>query len=221
MTQPLGIVPIEVGRRSVLRWSGLLPLVIATGACQLPGGGPPPRQFQLKAPRDFPPELPTVEWALVVDPVQASASVDTNRIARTTGGGTEVEYYAGVQWVDRAPGMVQVLLIEAFRNSGKIEAVAGPGAGLRGDFVLRTFLREFQAEQSADGQFSVYVMASVGLMQMPRRNVAGTTEIESLVPLAAPGIEPIIAAFDQALGKVLRDIVVWTLTTGQAAHLTS
>jgi cholesterol transport system auxiliary component len=221
MTQPPGIVPIEVGRRTVLRWGGLLPLAITTGACQLPGGGPPPRQFQLKAPSDFPPELPSVEWALVVDPVQAPASVDTNRIARIIGGGTEVEYYAGVQWVNRAPAMVQVLLVEAFRNSGKIGAVAGPGAGLRGDFVLKTFLREFQAEQTPDGRFSVYAMASVGLMQMPRRNVAGTTEIENLVPLDARGIEPIIAAFDQALGKVLRDIVVWTLTTGQSAHLSS
>lgn len=209
-----------VARRTALRWTALVPLTIVVGGCQLAGGGPAPRRFRLTAPSEFPPDLPQVDWSLVVEEPQAPRTIDTMRIARITSG-IEVQYYEGSEWVDRAPLMAHGLLLEAFRNSQRIEAVAGPRTGLRGDFVLRWSLREFQAEQTAEGPTSIYCLTTVGLVQMPRRNVVGTTDIESLVPVEDRGIEAIVAAFDRALGNVLRDIVVWTLTTGQMVALTS
>jgi cholesterol transport system auxiliary component len=210
-----------LARRTLLRGSVLLPLAGALGACQLGGGAAPaPRQFQLKAPVDFPDELPVVAWSLVVERPDTARPLDTTRIAHFADS-TELQYYAGADWADRAPDMVHNLMLEAFRNSGKVEALAGDRTSLRPDFVLRSALREFQAEKSGDDPTSVYVLMTVSLLQMPRRDTVGTTDIGDLHVIEGGGIEGIVAGFDRAVGTVLRDIVVWTLQTGQAAAVTS
>ena len=208
-------------RRALLRAGALSTLVGALGGCQVGGGAaPPPRQFQLKAPADFPDNLPVVPWSLVVERPETARPLDTTRIAHLTDS-TELQYYAGADWADRAPDMVHTLMLESFRNSGTIEALAGDRTALRPDFVLRSALREFQAEKTGNDPTSVYVLMTVSLLQMPRRNTVGTTDIEDLQVLEGGGIEGIVAGFERAVGTVLRDIVVWTLQTGQAAAATS
>lgn len=208
-------------RRAVMRSSLLLPLAGVLGGCQLGSeSAAPPRQFQLQAPREFPQELPIVPWSLVVERPDAPGSLDTTRIAHVTDG-AELQYYAGSDWADRAPDMVHRLLLEAFRNSGTIQGLAGDRTSLRPDFVLRTALREFQAEKTGDDPTSVVVLMTVGLTQMPRREVVGATDVERLLVVEGSGIEGIVATFDRATATVLRDVVVWTLRTGQAAPRTS
>ncbi len=91
-------------------------------ACQLPGSGPPPREFRLTPKTTFD-ELPKVDWSLVVARPEASPAIDTTRIAvvRT---GLEIEYYADARWVDRPAAMLQPILVQSFRNSGAITVVA-------------------------------------------------------------------------------------------------
>jgi cholesterol transport system auxiliary component len=208
-------------RRSVVRGSLILPLAAVLGACQLGGESQPrPRQFQLRAPRDFPDDLPIVPWSLVVERPDVQQSLDTTRIAHVTDG-AELQYYAGSDWADRAPDMMHRLLLEAFRNSGTIEALAGDRTSIRPDFVLRSAIRDFQAEKTGDDPTSVVVLMTLSLNQMPRRDVVGTTDIEELAVVDGSGIEGIVATFDQVVDTVLRDVVVWALATGQRAPRTS
>ena len=64
-------------------------------------------------------------------------------------------------------------------------------------------------------------MISARLMAMPKREVVGTTEIGRSAPAQAQDLPAIAAAFDDALGKVLKRLVEWTLATGQAARAAS
>jgi cholesterol transport system auxiliary component len=209
---------ISTSRRRLVGGVLLLPLAGLLGGCGVTrsANAPPPRQFQLRAPRDFPDNLPTVPWALAVERPEAARPLDTTRIAHLTDG-AELQYYADTDWADRAPDLMHTLMLEAFRNSGKIEALAGDRTSLRPDFVLRPVLREFQAERSGDDPTSVIVLLTVSLIQMPKRNVVGATDIEALRVVQGGGIGAIVAAFDEAVGTVLRDVVVWTIGTGQAA----
>ena len=59
---------------------------------------------------------------------------------------TRFDYYALANWTDRAPLMVQGLVVESFENSGRIVAVGREAVGLKPDFVLKIEIREFQAE---------------------------------------------------------------------------
>jgi cholesterol transport system auxiliary component len=202
-------------RRGLLLRAGLAFGVLATGACQLPGSRPPPREFRVTPKTTFD-ELPKVDWSLVVARPESSPAIDTARIAvvRT---GLEIEYYADARWVDRPAAMLQPQLVQSFRNSRAIAVVADDRATFRPDFVLNTDLVAFQAMQQEGQPTTVRVVIAANLMQLPRRNVVGATEIGRSVDAQAGDLIAITAAFDDALGKVVKRVVEWTLTTGQQA----
>ena len=65
------------------------------------------------------------------------------------------------------------------------------------------------------------VALAATLLAMPRREVVGTTEPTATVTAEAGELEAIATAFDEALGKVFKRLVEWTLTAGEAAAATS
>ena len=206
---------VRLYRRQLLGVGVSLPALVI-GGCQLPGSGPPPREFRVTQTSTFPDDLPKVKWALVVDRPQTNASIDTQRIARTNG--VQVQYYAAATWVDRPAVMIEPLLIQSFRNSGAIEVVADRRADIRPDFVLQTTITAFEAMETQTGPPDARVVMAATLIRMPRRQVVGTTEIGRTVAAQVNNLDSIAIAFDDALGKVMKRVVEWTLVTGQAAY---
>ena len=209
-------------RRQALRLVSAVPLVGLAAACQVavPGQGPPPDLYRLSPKSSFKPELPEVDWQLVLETPLANAGIDTTRIALQRSP-MQIEYYARTQWSDRAPLMVQTLMIESFENSDKIVAVGRDVVGLRADFLLKSELREFQVEYFGPDGPRAHVVIAARMVQMPRRAIIGSRSFEATVPAGRDSVTDIIAAFDQALGKVLRRLVEWALETGEAARRTA
>jgi cholesterol transport system auxiliary component len=205
---------MHVSRRKLLS-IGLSVPALSVAGCQLPGGGPPPREFRVTQKSTFSEDLPDVDWSLMVERPNALRSIDTARIARTSG--VEIEHYAGATWVDRPPVMIEPLIIQSFRSSEAIDVVVDRRASIRPDFLLQTDLAAFEAMETASGPPDVRVAISATLIRMPRREVVGTTHIASTVTAKATNLEAIALAFDDALGKVLKRLVEWTLVTGEAA----
>jgi len=109
---------------------------------------------------------------------------------------------------------VQTLLVESFENTERIISVARQGTDLRADYVLKTELREFQAEYlSGSAAPIIRVRLNGKLIKLPRRVIIASTTIEKRVPAESAEIGAIIVAFDDALGKVMRPLVEWTLLT--------
>jgi cholesterol transport system auxiliary component len=201
-------------RRQLLCLSMALP-ALAVGGCQLPGSGPPPREFRVTQKSTFPEDLPKVDWSLMVERPNANRSIDTPRIARTSG--VEIEYYAGATWIDRPPVMIEPLIIQSFRSSGAIDVVADRRSGVRPDFLLQTDITAFEAMHRAAGPPDVRAAMSATLIRMPRREVVGTTQIDHTMTAQASDLGSIAVAFDEALGNVLKRLVEWTLRSGEAA----
>ena len=109
--------------------------------------------------------------------------------------------------------MVQTLLVESFENSGKILAVSRQAIGLRSDFSLKTELREFQAEYFGDDhtQPKVRIRINAKLIEQPRQRIIAAGNFEHTVRAPRGEIGSIVLAFDQALGKVTKRLVEWTL----------
>lgn len=206
-------------RRVFLRGATALSATAMLGACglDLPGQGPPPRLFRLTPKNTFAPGLPTVDWQLIIEQPLAPTGLNTGRIALHRRA-VELEYYARANWTDRAPAMIQTLVVESFENSGKILAVGRESLGLRSDFVLKLELREFQAEYDGDGAPEAYVRINAKLVRMPQRAIIGSERFEARVQANADNMDDIVVAFDDALGKALKNLVGWTLTTGQASY---
>ncbi len=210
---------ILVRRRALLRLVALaLPTAALAGCADLiPGQGSPPTLYRLTPKSTFPGNLPTVDWQLVLGQPDADAALDTTRIALLREA-TRIEYFAKSGWTDRAPSMVQTLMLESFENSKRIVAVGRRAIGLRADFELRTELREFQAEYTA-GSITANVAINAKLVRAAERSIVGQKNFLIKAPAAIDDLDVIVQAFDDALGSVLKQIVVWTLETGAANYI--
>ena len=208
-------------RRVFLRGIGALSLASALSGCGvgelLPGQGPPPRLFRLSPKSTFDTDLPTVDWQLVIEEPISPTGLSTTRIPLQRRA-VELEYYARANWTDRAPAMVHTLAVESFENSNRIIAVGRESLGLRSDFILKLDLREFQTEYSGDGPPDAHVRLNAKLVQMPQRTIIGSQRFSRRITAKADTLEDIVEAFDDALGKVLKELVTWTLRSGQAAR---
>ena len=99
--------------------------------------------------------------------------------------------------------------------------------GLRADYVLKTELREFQAEfaqrlpDSNEGGIgnvappTIRVRINAKLIKMPRRSIVASKNFEYLIDAKENSMAEIIGAFDTALGKTMRRMVEWTLNIGE------
>ena len=157
---------------------------------------------------------PKADWQLLVETPAAAAGIDTPRIAlaRTP---TSLDYFADVSWADRAPNMVQGLIVQTFEDSGRIVSVGRDTVGLRSDYVLKSELRDFQAEYATPGAAlpdRVHVRLSAKLVAMPRRTIEAGETFEASAPVRGRSFTDIVAAFDEALGRVTGDLVTWSLS---------
>ena len=185
----------------------------ATGCVNVtPGGKEPARLFTLSPKSTFSKELPTTDWHLNVDMPSAGLALNTPKIALSRSP-FALDYYARAVWIDRAPVMVQTLLAESFDNTRKIVSVTRQPSAPRADYSLVTELREFQAEYDGDGPPAVRVRIKARLVELPRRTIVAATSAERVERAEGADLDSIINAFDEALGRVMRRIVQWTLTT--------
>jgi cholesterol transport system auxiliary component len=199
--------------RAALRVAFGLALAGSLVACGLVPGADraPPRLYVLSPKSTYSPELPKVQWQLAIDTPIAEAGLATSKIALRHSA-LSVEYFARAGWTDSAPSMVQTLLVESFENTGKIVGVGRQSVMLRGDYVLVTELREFQAEYNGKPAPEVRVRLNAKLIRMPHRVIVANHTVESVVTSENGSLEAVVTAFDEALGKVLKRTVEWCIT---------
>jgi cholesterol transport system auxiliary component len=188
---------------------------VMLGSCSLPdlGSGPPPDLYVLSPKSTFPDDIPPVTWQLVVDEPSTGKGIDTDRIAIAPSA-LEVKYLGGARWADRAPRLIQQLLIQSFENTGKIVSVGRQSIGLRSDFSLKTELREFQAEKTKEGGTVVRVRLNLKLVRPSLGMIIASQSFESVKPAKSEDVADVVDAFDEAVGAVLKRAVVWAMKAG-------
>lgn len=200
--------PFMISRRSV---PGVLTLALA-GCAGLFVSPPPKYIFRLTPNSNYPPNLPHIAAQLLIDVPTAPAALDRRRIALTRSP-VSLDYFADSEWADNLSALVQTALLTSFENSGTMTALGREGSGLRADFILTSEIRHFEAEYAAGGSApTVWVSIEVMLVAMPRRDIVAQALFERHIPASADALPDIVAAFDAALGAVMREIVVWTVT---------
>lgn len=176
----------------------------------------PPALYRLSPKSTFKDGLAGLRAQLVIDEPTAGAAVDTDRIA-VRPHPLMIEYLPASRWVDRAPLMVQTLLVESFENADDALSVGRRATGLAADYTLLTELREFQVEAPQDGPLTAYIRLNFKLVAEPGGLIFAARTIERRVEAASA--EPLagVEAMDEAFGKVIRRGVEWTLEEA-AAH---
>lgn len=204
---------IPADRRRFLTLAGLGVSAAALGGCGtlFKVATTTPSLYTLVAAKGFP-AGPQVPWQLVVDEPVASRAIDTDYIALRPST-TELKYFDSARWAERAPRMVQTLLVESFENSGRIVAVGRQAVGLRADFNFVSELRDFQAEypKGLGAPPVIRVRLSVKMIVQPQQIIVAARGFESTRQLTKNDMPSIIAGFDDALGETLRQSVEWAL----------
>jgi cholesterol transport system auxiliary component len=195
------------------RRSFLLALPAGLAACSGPlGGGSPPQLYTLSTVRDFPPTLPKSTAQLLVEAPSAAGGLDTERIALMKSA-ISLDYFAGAAWTDRAPKMVQDLLVESFENTGKIAAIDRESLALRADFVLESDLRDFTAIYGSSPGPTVRVRMGLKLVRLPEKQIIGLHPSSADAVSTEDSVPGVVQAFNTALHQVIVDAVTWTLAT--------
>lgn len=179
---------------------------------------PPPQIYVLQPAIQTSQQGPRLPLQLAIAIPDAPASIDTIRIALNPTAST-LDYYADAAWADRSPVLVQSLLIQAFEEANRV-AVARDTDGLLADYLLRTELREFQARYtggiapSPDQPASppeIAVRLDARLVSVPERRVVENISVFHSAQARTNEMNGIVAAFNEALGAALAEIVNWTL----------
>lgn len=204
--------------KKTLKSCALLVMLMGTlpGCAALSGlsAASTPNELYVLTPKStFASDLPSLRYQIAVQEPTATAAVDTDQIA-VQPTPLRVQYLPRARWVDRAPLIVQALMIESFENSGRVPAVGSSAIGLRADFLIVTDIREFQATVPVDdptAPLDVDVRLNIKLIDAFSDRIIASQSFEEFAQSATDGAVDVTAAFDQALGDTLRDAVEWSI----------
>jgi cholesterol transport system auxiliary component len=205
-------------RRGALRvlGTGLLALPMAGCSGLLPQPAPPPRLFQLRAPGPgiLAAHLPATNTAnrrLLIDLPDAAYGLATQRIVLTRGA-YGLDYFADAAWQDKAPALIQSLLIESFENTGRLAAVGRGAVPWQPDYVLESNILDFEAAyDDAMDTPRIVLRLAVRLVRSRDRSVMAHLDLTETAQAAHNTVDSVIAAFDAAFGTLAQRLTAWAL----------
>lgn len=204
-----------------LVWTGMMLGAMALSGCTgietINRATIPTDLYTLTPKSTFASGLPRLSQQIVVEEPTASSAVNTDQIA-VQPTPYQIEYLPRARWVDRAPVIVQNLLVESYENSGKVKSVGRSSVGLRPDYVILTDLREFQARLPAvitEGSDALQIVVRLNLKIVDSFNnqIIDSKSFEAIVQSQSDDINDVVLAFDSALGKTMRKSVEWSVKT--------
>lgn len=174
-----------------------------------------PNDLYLLTPKStFASSLPRIQKQIVVEEPTATAAVNTDQIA-VQPTPLQVQYLPRARWVDRAPLIVQALLVESYENSGKVAAVGRSTVGLRADYVIAPDLREFQGivvSETENGKtVRIEVRMNIKIIDEYEDKIIASSSFQENVVAASDQTPDLVIAFDVALGRTMRDAVEWSV----------
>ena len=155
-----------------------------------------------------------IDWQLLIATPQASAALDTRRIAIMTSPGV-LEVYPGARWRDPAPAMLRSLLVQAFDDDGRISGVSAIDSGLNGDYSLSMDLRDFQIEL-VNGSAQAAIRFSAKLFDRRDNRIVASQSFNEEAPAVSSNVASAAEAFTSALDQLMPKVVAWTIEQGNA-----
>jgi cholesterol transport system auxiliary component len=202
--------------RRALLVSAAATFVLAGCGSLLSPSNPPSRIYVLEPPFGRI-QGAAVDWGLAVTATDVPNVFDTDRVALSRD--LAMDYFADTQWTDTNSRLLQSLLVEAYEKSGRITAVARDSGGVHGDYLLTSELRHFEAVyDNGDGAPEIHVEIEAKLLSLAHRDMIATHDAVQKVRASANNVPAVVAAFNQAAGAAISEIVGWSLDAPGAKY---
>lgn len=169
-----------------------------------------------QTPGSTPSEAAPLAVDLIVARPSARPGLDTHHIALLNAD-RRLDYYAGGRWGADADILVQDLLVESLRNSGRLRTVQGGVSAFVADFVLQSELNDFQAEYSGGGAPVVRVTLVCTLGRVKDRRALSVFTATATAPAVNNTLGAVVEAFEAAYRLVATTAVNETLSALSAA----
>ncbi len=158
---------------------------------------------------------PAVTWQLLVDVPNAAEPVASQRIVLKPGA-RAYGVFEKARWTDRAPELLQALLIEGFEDSSRVIGVGRMSSSVGGDIALIGELRAFEAEFPDQGKAYARIVFSAKLVHYSSSRVLTARVFEQRVPSEGRDLPAVVAAFERGVNVMVPEVVDWALTAGDA-----
>ncbi|KAB2919814.1 MAG: MCE family protein [Hyphomicrobiaceae bacterium] len=162
--------------------------------------------YDISAPRTFPPLDKPAHGQLVVPEPTTLIALDTQKIlVRPTA--PDTPSFANAQWGDSTSKLFQAKIIQSFENANYLSAVGRPVDGLTADYQLLIDIRSFQISTTpeivASVEFAAKILATSG-------RIVDARTFRASLPAQITDAAAAAAGLDQAFGKAVTELVVWT-----------
>lgn len=129
--------------------------------------------------------------------------------------GDQVAYIAESRWVSPAAVLFNEAMTRAFDANTGAARLMSRGERGRADYFMRVDVTRFEAiyDRGLKAAPEVAVTLRVALVRADR-TLAGSTLIEAKARAGDNRVSAIVAAFDQAVGQALGELITWTNQTG-------
>jgi ABC-type uncharacterized transport system auxiliary subunit len=120
--------------------------------------------------------------------------------------GERLDYYSAARWAGAAPGMLQMLAIDALRATHRFTMVESDAGPFGSEYVLSLELDHFEAEYSGAGPPTVHVALVATFGKRGSRDVLSSFAADSRVSADADRLQAVVAAFERATGEALTQL---------------
>jgi len=186
-----------------------LSLMMQACVSVLPEAPPPSARYEVSDVADAASARAPVNWTLGVEAPDATLAFNSAKIALSREP-ARIEYYAGGEWVDRAPRLFAVALTRSFENTGLIRGVGNRIALPVSDYVLQTDIRNLSVEHR--GGKLIAKTAVFARLTNGRSIVYASKLFTADAPVNADNAGAAAIALNEGLRQIQREIVDWTFS---------
>ncbi|MGZ5872799.1 MAG: ABC-type transport auxiliary lipoprotein family protein [Bradyrhizobium sp.] len=201
------IANLKVFSEGLARNTGKLDSILA-GIEKMTGGGTPPQKvtYDLRAAQGFAAPAKAIKGQLAVPEPSAVAMLETQRMLFSPV--KDYPDFAEFVWADSIPKLLQARLIESFENYDIAHAPLRTTDIGQTDFQLLIDVRRFQI--ATDSQPAAQIGLSARIVDKNGKVIAShlfeqNQTLDKIEPLAA------VAAFNDAFGRLAKDVIAWTV----------
>lgn len=137
--------------------------------------------------------------------VMVIPGLDTDRIL-TLSDNAELNQFAAARWADNLPELVTSLVSRSLESSGTFEIVSDRAGGGPANCDLQLELREFFASLNSSGQ-TIGVQIAIDGRYQCKSDEPVSLKLSTSIPVHDDRMSVIVAAFQQAMDSVMRDLL--------------
>ena len=188
-------------------------LALICGALVLPGCGslfessqPATQAYVLRLPPRTPPADLTAGGSVRVLRPETGPGLDSDRIALLRSD-RRFDFYSATRWTAPAPDLLESVLVEWLRGSGRFGAVYDDSAPYPPSYNLRCGLSRFEADYTAGGRApTIQVVLDCTFGRHRDRNLLASFPARGSAAAADDRTSAVIAAFESATGAALGEL---------------